>query len=209
MKTAFFFRFIAIVVFIPLLCLVYGCAGTQLLVYEQQLLVGADSLFAAGNYEVAKLRYTKIRDNFPATNSAAQAQYQLGYINVFYNNPFASMEAALREFKRFATTYAQHPRIEEVNSWIRLLVALETFQNQYDAKAAQALELQKKEKATRQQQSSGSYDVLLEAVRRCYSEKDSLIHQIQVLHEVIEGIEAKSLEKAGGAGNNAKQDSSL
>jgi hypothetical protein len=179
-----------------------GCATPQLLVYEQQLLVDADSLLVSGNYEVAKLRYAKIRDNFPATNAAALAQYKLGYINVFYNNPFASTEAALREFKRFATNYAQHNLIDEVNSWIRLLVALETFQSQYEAKAAQALELQKKEKSTRQQQSSGSYDVLLDAVRRCYSEKDSLIHQIQVLHEVIEGIEAKSLEKSGSAGTN-------
>lgn len=157
--------------------------------FEQQVLWEADSLFRAGNYEYAKIRYTKLRDEHPNTKVAERAQYYLGYVNVYYENPFANWEAALREFKLFASSYPDNDLIGEVNSWIRLLVVLQSFKQQYDTKNDRLQDLVNRQNVTKQQSSEASYDALLDAVRKCYAEKDSLNGKVKVLNEVIERIE--------------------
>lgn len=180
------------VLLIPVAVLVVnsGCATGHVLTYPEQLLNEADSLFRAGNYEFAKIRYTKIRDNYPGSPAAPRAQYNLGYINVYYKNPFANWDGALREFKRFAAQYGSHELVDNVNSWIRILVVLQSFKQQYDQNNDKIASLLKKEEIVKEQNSGASYEVLLDAVRNCYSEKDTLLKRIQVLNEVIESIEA-------------------
>ena len=41
-----------------------GCAA-RVITYEQQMLNEADSLFKAGNYEYAKVQFSKIKDSEP------------------------------------------------------------------------------------------------------------------------------------------------
>jgi tetratricopeptide (TPR) repeat protein len=166
-----------------------SCAS-QSFTYADKLLMEADSLFQAGNYEYAKIRYTKLRDEYPNTRAGARAQYNLGYLNVYYDNPFASWEGALREFKRFASLHPDHKLIEEVNSWIRLLVVLRSFKRQYEGSTRELKELQTRPfPPKRKKEEDESYDVLLEAVRKCYSEKDTLLNKIRVLEDVISEIE--------------------
>ena len=51
-----------------------GCATTGAVYsYEEKLLDEADSLFRAGNYEYAKLKYTKIRDDYPKSKPGSYA----------------------------------------------------------------------------------------------------------------------------------------
>jgi hypothetical protein len=168
-----------------------GCAG-QMITYDQKLLMEADSLFKMGNYEYAKIRYTKLHTDYPNTKFGAKAQYNLGFINIYYDNPFANWEAALREFKTFAAQYPSHELIPEVNSWIRLLVVLQSFKRQYDVSSAEVgsleNELKNRQNQPTQRKIEPRYEVLMEAVQKCYIDKDSLSTRIRVLEEVIDKI---------------------
>lgn len=168
-----------------------GCA-TRMVTYEQKLLMEADSLFKMGNYEYAKIRYTKLHTDYPNSIFGAKAQYNLGFINIYYDNPFANWEAALREFKTFAAQYPNHDLIPQVNSWIRLLVVLQSFKRQYDVSSAEVgsleKELKNRQKQPKQEKIEARYEVLMEAVQRCYIDKDSLSSRIRVLEEVIDKI---------------------
>jgi len=171
------------------LVFIFGCAP-QYITYPQVMLREADSLFAAGNYEYAKIKYTKIRDKYEDTPAGRIAQYRLGYVNVYYENAFSNWEAALREFKRFASRYQNHELIGEVNSWIRLLVVLESFKTQYVNKSEQLQDILKQTaENARNERPEGSYEILIKAVNKCYSDRDSLLEQIKLLNEVIESIE--------------------
>jgi outer membrane protein assembly factor BamD (BamD/ComL family) len=174
------------------LALLAGCAG-EMVTFEQKLLLEADSLFHAGNYEYAKVRYTKLRTEYPNTKSGARAQYDLAYLNIYFDNPYANPEAALKEFKAFATQYPDNELVPEVNSWIRLLVVVQSFRRQYDISSSEVDALEKELKAKRNeagapQKIGARYETLMEAVQRCYVEKDSLASRIRILEDVIDKI---------------------
>jgi outer membrane protein assembly factor BamD (BamD/ComL family) len=148
--------------------------------YEVKLLGEADSLFQAGNYEGAKVKYAKVRDDHPQTPSGASAQYALGYTNIFFNNPFADYNAALREFKRFASTYPDDKRIDLVNNWIRLLTVLQDFGKNYYGSTHQLENLK-----NRQSSIFKDYSTLQDAYLRCDRAVDSLSQRIAVLEGII------------------------
>jgi outer membrane protein assembly factor BamD (BamD/ComL family) len=168
-----------------------GCSS-QMVTFDSKLLIEADSLYRSGNYEYAKTRYAKVRSEFPTSRAGAQAQYMLGYINLYYDNPFASWDAALKEFKTFAAQYPNHELIPQVNSWIRMLVVLQSFKRQYDVSSAEVSSLEKelldKQQSSHPQKIEAKYEVLMEAVQRCYADKDSLASRIRVLEEVIDKL---------------------
>ena len=176
------------------LVLLAGCAARSIIPsYEVKLLTEADSLFRTGNFEYAKVRYAKLRNEYPHSNEGSRAQYNLGYINVYYDNPFSNWDNALREFKIFAAMYPDHPLIPEVNSWIRMLLVLQSVNRQYDIADAEVASLEKelakaKQDSLKPTRVDSKYDVLMEAVQRCYAEKDSLGSRIRVLEEVIDKI---------------------
>jgi hypothetical protein len=167
-----------------------GCSS-QMVTFDAKMLMEADSLYRSGNFEYAKTRYTKVHSEFPTSRSGAQAQYMLGYLNIYYDNPFANWDAALKEFKTFAAQYPDHELIPQVNSWIRLLVVLQSFKRQYDISSAEVTSLGKQledKQSNRPQKIEAKYEVLMEAVQRCYTEKDSLTGKIRVLEEVIDKL---------------------
>lgn len=161
--------------------------------YEQQMLAEADSLFKAGNYEYAKVKFAKIRDDHPETDAARAAQYNLGYINIYYDNPFANWEAALREFKMFATLYSHDYRIGEVNSWIRILVVMQSFKREYQGTINKLDQIKIKEKDTEQKTVTKkiNMDSITESLKSCYDDKDSLIRKTKELENVILDLERK------------------
>jgi outer membrane protein assembly factor BamD (BamD/ComL family) len=171
--------------------LLAGCSS-QMVTFETKLLVEADSLFRNGNFEYAKARYAKVHAEFPNSHSGAQAQYMLGYLNLYYDNPFASWDASLKEFKTFAAQYPDNELIPQVNSWIRLLVVLQSFKRQYDISQAEVAslekELQDKRQSSNPHQIEAKYEVLMEALQRSDNEKDSLASRIRVLEEVIDKL---------------------
>lgn len=171
----------------------YGCAG-KVLTYDQQLLSEADSLFRSGNYEYAKVKYSRIRDAHPETEAAKSAQYFLGYINVYYDNPFANWEAALREFKMFSTLYPQDNRIGEVSSWIRILVVMQSFKKEYQGTSLKLEQFKNKE--TKETDSKNllrklNIDVITESLKKCYDDRDSLVKKSKDLENVIIDLERK------------------
>jgi outer membrane protein assembly factor BamD (BamD/ComL family) len=166
---------------------VLHCSPQQVVTLERQMLADADSLFSVGNYEYAKIKYAKIRDEFPRSKAAVKAQFKLGYLNVYYENPFANPDAALREFSRFGEMYPDHELIGEVNSWIRILVVLQSFKRQYNAKSFQIDKLKGEidKKVPQQREGASSIEVLMDAVQRCYVENDSLQAKIRSLDSII------------------------
>jgi outer membrane protein assembly factor BamD (BamD/ComL family) len=152
--------------------------------FEEKLLSEADSLFNAGNYEYAKMKYAKVRDENPKSSPAIKAQYSLGYINVYYDNPFADYNAALREFKRFATMYPGDTRIDMVNNWIRILTILQDFGKNFYGSSSELRALQNKQLSIFK-----NYSTIQDAYLQCDKMKDSLAQRIQILEGIIAQID--------------------
>jgi len=174
-----------------------GCGG-KVLTYEQQLLGEADSLFKAGNYEFAKIRFDKIRTLKPESPAAKIAIYYLGYINVYYDNPFASWEAALREFRLYVTLYPDDSRVDEINSWIKLLVVMQSFKRNYigttDSISTLKLEKFMSDRAAKNTVPVDSILSLNEVLRKCGHVRDSLIRKNKDLENFIIDLERKCQE---------------
>ena len=166
--------------------------------FEQQILNEADSLFREGNYEYAKVKYAKAREIKPKSDVAKTSQYYLAFINVYYDNPFANWEAALREFRTFAALYPDDSRIGEVNSWIRLLVVMQTFKKEYQGTTNKLEELSKKEPdpCPPPVQRKTNVDIITESLRNCLEAKDSLSRKAKEFENVILDLERNCL-KAG------------
>jgi outer membrane protein assembly factor BamD (BamD/ComL family) len=165
--------------------------------YEQQLLRDADSLFREGNYEYAKVKFDKIRTLKPSSQAARTAQYYLGYINVYYENPFASWEAALREFKLFVSLYPDDARVDEINSWIKLLVVMQSFKKEFLGTTNRYEELKQQKDATETitpKVSTANIDGLTESLRNCYHVRDSLNQKSKDLENFILDLEKECQE---------------
>ena len=146
----------------------------------RQEFIHADSLFHTGNYEIAKMEFIRIRDKCKDPKIAAMAQYRLGYINIYYENPFADYEAALREFQRFQSMYPNHEKIELVQNWIRMLTVLKNFSRDYNGSSKVLKDLGKKQKNI-----SKHYSTLQEAYLQCDAIRDSLINEVKALERLI------------------------
>lgn len=170
-----------------------GCAA-KMVTHEQQLLSEADSLFKVGNYEYAKIKFDKIRNTYSETDAARIAQYNLGYINIFYDNPMSSPDGALREFKTFVTLYPKDQRVAEVNSWIRLLVSMKSFEkeNNYTSDKFEQLKSREiKENDIRAQIKKINENTSSEIIKKCSEERDSLSRKTKELENVIIDLERK------------------
>lgn len=159
------------------------CAPSTTIVrysHFRRQLVHADSLFRTGNYEIAKMDYTNIRDKCKEPEIAATAQYRLGYINVYYDNPFADYEAALREFRRFQSMYPRHEKMEQVQNWIRMLTVLTNFSRDFNGNSRELKNLD-----TQREDIIKNYTTLQEAYLRCDAIRDSLSNEVKALERLI------------------------
>jgi len=159
--------------------------------FEMQQLAEADSLFRTGNFEAAKMRYLTLRDSKASADVSARAQFALGSVFIHYDNPFADYEAALREFKAFATLYPTHERIEQAYNWIRVLNAIQEFAEGYRTATGTLKTSQQKQVSV-----SKNYSTLQEAYLQCDARNDSLKevsdslrNRVQILEGVIEKID--------------------
>jgi outer membrane protein assembly factor BamD (BamD/ComL family) len=188
-----------LLVFASLMMVLFGCvAADKFSTFERHLLFEADSLFRDGNYELAKIKYMKIRDMKPAPSVAKKAQYYLGFINVYYENPFANWDAALREFKTFAELYPDDFRIDQVNSWIRILVVLQSFKKDYVGTVSRLEDVSKQRQTDSrliqehlQAQTKTALDSLSATLRNCNEYRDSLVRKAHDLENVILDLERK------------------
>jgi outer membrane protein assembly factor BamD (BamD/ComL family) len=189
--------FRAMVLTLPVVCVfALTCASPgKMVTYKNRQLTEADALLFNGHYEEAKVLYEKIRSSQPNAEEARTAHYSIAYINVYYKNPNADWNVALREFKSFAAIYPKDPHIGEVLSWIRLLTVIKSFKN--DVKRAssqvQRLELDQSESKTTQRM---FLDSMASMLRNCYQARDSLVKKNVELENVIIDLE-KKFQQAG------------
>jgi outer membrane protein assembly factor BamD (BamD/ComL family) len=179
--------------------LLIGCSA-KFVGYEQQLLSDADSLFRVGHFEFAKIRYQKIRELKPKSTAARTAQYYLGYINVYYENSLGNWEAALREFKLFASLYPDDERIDEVNSWIKLLLAMQLFKKNYQSSMKETKTLENElsaKEAASFENPPVNVDALNESLRNCSLARDSLQKKTKDLENLILELERRWQEVYG------------
>jgi hypothetical protein len=145
------------------------------------------------------MKYTKIIEMTPNSPAARTAQYYLGFINVYYDNPFADWEKALNEFKMFAALYPDDFRIKEVNSWIRILVVMQSFKNEYQGATKQLDKTNERLIADTYQRTTRtklSIDSLTTTIKGCYDSRDSLSRKTRELENVILDLE-KKCQQAG------------
>jgi outer membrane protein assembly factor BamD (BamD/ComL family) len=143
----------------------------------------ADSLFGIGNYDIAKREYKKIRDNERDKKTIAYAQFNLAFIDVYFDNPFADYDIALEEFKRFISEFPNHPKASTAKNWIKILTVLRGFSREYKGSTETLTTI--KEECDRYIK---QFPILRNSYQRCEASKDSLINQVQVLERVIEEI---------------------
>jgi outer membrane protein assembly factor BamD (BamD/ComL family) len=170
---------------------VLGCSSRLATSYtfDKQLLAEADGKFKEKSYSDALKKYSEIVKSFPHSQSARLALYRIGFLNVYFDNTQADWTAALKAFKQFQTNYPDDPKINEVNTWIRILIAMDSFASQYGETTSQIQRLK-----TTTIEKSENVDVLRESYRRCSSEKDSLSSERNALSQKIKELEATILK---------------
>jgi hypothetical protein len=161
---------------ILLLCLcvcLCGCASNTVAsyTYDRSLLTVADAKFDKKRYSEALKIYQELAysPDYAQSASAKQALFRIGYLNIYFDNPKADPKAALEAFNTYKLRYPRDKLIGEVTTWIKILVVLKSFEDQYDEITSRMKRLQNKSAVT-----TGSLDTLLDAFQRCVSERDSL-----------------------------------
>ena len=169
-----------------------GCAHVatvQTFTFDKQLLAEADGKCKQKSYADALKTYAEIVKTFPQTPSGRTALFKVGFVNIYYDNPQSDWLAALSAFKLFQKYYPDDPRISEVNTWIRILVAMESFSSQYGESAAKIKALMNQKTVV-----SGNYENLLEAIQKCSNEKDTLESEKNALGQKIKDLEQTILK---------------
>lgn len=159
------------------------CAGTIVTTNHRELVRG-DSLMVTGDYLHAKMAFVKLLQSEPSPEVAEEAQYRIAYISIFYGNPFADWEAALSEFTTYKQKYPTGKYIDEVNTWLSVLHALQSYNAGYHSQADQTEELISQH-STEQRRILGLADSLF----HCKTERDSLIRELQAFQERLREYE--------------------
>lgn len=152
--------------------------------FDMRLMNNADSTFRAGNYEKAKQKYLQVTDKGQSENARALAQFKLGYLNVYYENPFADYNMALKEFRKFVKKYPSHSKCSEANNFIRIIDQLNKVN-----------EISKENKSLVSGLSDKHNDLvnnllgMQKAYLRSNAQVDSLKKRIKVLEAVIEEVD--------------------
>jgi hypothetical protein len=153
--------------------LLFGCAASRATAYtyDRRLLAQAEAKFEKRRYPEALKIYQELvsSPDYSQSPSAKIALYRIGYINIYYDNPNANTNAALDAFNSYKVLYSDDKDIGEVNTFVKMLVVLKSFKDQYDETMALMLKFQNKSKIA-----NGSLDTLLWYIQRCTSERDSL-----------------------------------
>jgi outer membrane protein assembly factor BamD (BamD/ComL family) len=163
--------------------------------YKTRMLTEADSLLAGGSYDAARLKYEKIRSSTHNSEETKTAHFALAYLNVYYKNPGADWNAALREFKSFVTLYPNDPRIPEALSWIRILTVIKSFDTEF-RRASNQVERLKLDKSMSQANQRIFLDSMASMMRNCYEIRDSMVKKNAELENVIIDLE-KKCQQAG------------
>jgi outer membrane protein assembly factor BamD (BamD/ComL family) len=159
--------------------------------FDKQILVEADNKIKEKNYPEALKKYEEIVKTFPRTTSARTALFKIGFLNIYFDNPQADWSAALNAFQLFQKQYGDDPKIDEVNTWIRILVAMESFKTQYGESSQRIQKLKKNTLEKTESVEQWRVEFL-----RCSLEKDSLnleknalIQKIKELEKIIQQME--------------------
>jgi hypothetical protein len=154
--------------------------------YDRSLLTVADSKFEKKRYAEALQVYQELAysPDYAQSNSAKLALYRIGYLNIYFDNPKASPKAALEAFNTFKLRYPRDKLIGDVTTWIKVLVVLKSFEDQYDEITFRMKRLQNKSAVT-----TGSLDTLIEAFQHCTVERDSLDSEKSTLLRKISELE--------------------
>jgi hypothetical protein len=163
-----------------------GCAASRQAqyTYEKRLLAEAESKFEDKRYPEALKIYQDLATSpaYAETDAAKVALYRIGYINIYYDNPKANPKASLEAFNSYKARYPEDRYVGEVNTIVKILVVLKSFEEQYDATTARMKKLQNKTAIE-----SGSLDTLLETIQRCSSERDSLdLERAMLVKKIVE-----------------------
>lgn len=135
----------------------------------------ADLLFESGNYELAKKKYMEIRDNARQKTVVALAQYKLGYINIYHDNPFADYDEALKEFKLFLAKYNNNSLAENAKNWVKIITSLLNIKKSYNNTSETLLKTEQK--------LTDNFSLIEDSLSLYQSKKDSLVKRIRVLED--------------------------
>ncbi len=166
-----------------LLCV---CASSTAYTYDKSLLTVADAKFEKKQYPEALKIYHELAfsPDYAQLNSAKLALYRIAYLIIYFDNPQADPKAALDAFNTFKLRYPHDKLIGDVTTWIKILVVLKSFEEQYDGMAARVKRLQSKSAVA-----SGSLDTMYDELQHCTTERDTLSLEKSALLKKIEELE--------------------
>jgi outer membrane protein assembly factor BamD (BamD/ComL family) len=165
------------------------CASStiKMVSYSSRMLEDADSLFYSGNYAEAEKYYDKIRSTRLQTEEAKTAHFQFAYLNVYYKNPNANWNVALKEFKSFATLYPNDSRIGEAFSWIRILTVIKSFDTQFRTSTNQVERLKYFKKESLQSQRY-ILDSVAAVIRNCNESRETYRDSMAKVNAKLENV---------------------
>jgi outer membrane protein assembly factor BamD (BamD/ComL family) len=169
-------------------CLVlFNCGANKVMTpysHDRLLLLSADSLFELGKYSVAVNQYSQLRDESANLYYKGKAQYKIALSYIYYDNPNASYQKALTEFKLFASLYPNHELVGIVNTWIKILTIFNEFSEQTTDNTSRL-----KDAELNVKKNSREYTTIQDSYLRCDKDRDSLHNRIKILEGVIEKLD--------------------
>ncbi len=165
------------------------CSSQKLLIQDDKtkpIFTEADKHFLNGEYEKAEKKYQEILKSTRQKSVNALAQYKLGYLYIYFNNPASNYAEALKHFKLFLTIDNKHPYAKRAKNWIKILTELTELQGHY----ATDKELLDRLKA-KQSKADRLHVTLKDSLDNVMILKDTLQNRIKVLEEnekVLKGV---------------------
>jgi len=140
-----------------------------------------------GELDDARKRARSLVDSLAGTPEAAEAAYRLVYLNVFYDDPVPDGNRALEDFRDFVASYPEHVLACRAHAWIRVLSVADSL-IEHGRDRTHELEERLRSNKEEAAEAAKKREALLDSVRACRTERDSLSTRTQLLEEVIETI---------------------
>jgi outer membrane protein assembly factor BamD (BamD/ComL family) len=104
------------VVLVAMIALV-GCAATMPTISPDEDYQAATAAVKEKRYQEAVTIYKNVLVQSPKSEIAADALFQIGYVQTLYDNPQKDYTKALQSFDEFVKRYSRHAKVQAAENW--------------------------------------------------------------------------------------------
>lgn len=108
-----------------------GCAAFKVASPDEDF-QAATAAVKAKRYQHAVTMFKKILIQSPQSNVAADAQFQIAYVQALYDNPQKDYAKALQNFDEFIERYPGHAKLQDAQNWRFILKTMLDLKKEND-----------------------------------------------------------------------------